>query len=444
MPKLHDFQREVIEGLSDLQRQGRGRRRAVVSLPTGAGKTRAVAEAAVQLVLAPDARPDGRAPLVLWVAQAEELCEQAIETFRAVWAHRGRAARPLRVLRLWGGHPSPSPRDNADPTLVVATIQTLAMRRELEALAWLRRPALVVIDECHHSVAPSYTELLRFVGAAVGSERRAEEPMLVGLSATPFRADDEESRRLSARYDRRVLPAPETQESLPKELVKRGVLAQAELTAAEVPFRADWPEQERFLELLEMYERLGRAAEGSGQEGETAADRERIGIELEQLLEGGNQCLALDERRNRMLIERIREHRARSVLLFANSLEHAERLAARLTLAGIPAAAVHGETDRGTRRYHIERFRAGELRVLCNYQLLSVGFDAPQVELVVISRLVFSRVRYMQMVGRGLRGPKNGGTERCEVLTLIDNIGRFPSLHPWHYAKEYFDRIGAG
>jgi superfamily II DNA or RNA helicase len=42
--------------------------------------------------------------------------------------------------------------------------------------------------------------------------------------------------------------------------------------------------------------------------------------------------------------------------------------------------------------------------VLCNHSVLSVGFDAPRTDMVLISRQVFSPVRYMQMVGRGLRG----------------------------------------
>ena len=40
--------------------------------------------------------------------------------------------------------------------------------------------------------------------------------------------------------------------------------------------------------------------------------------------------------------------------------------------------------------------------------------------MVFIARQVFSPVRYMQMVGRGLRGEKNGGTARCRIVTVVD------------------------
>jgi len=58
--------------------------------------------------------------------------------------------------------------------------------------------------------------------------------------------------------------------------------------------------------------------------------------------------------------------------------------------------------------------------------------------MVLIARQVFSPVRYMQMVGRGLRGVKNGGTDRCRIVTVIDNLDRFQVRHPYHYCKSYF------
>jgi superfamily II DNA or RNA helicase len=58
--------------------------------------------------------------------------------------------------------------------------------------------------------------------------------------------------------------------------------------------------------------------------------------------------------------------------------------------------------------------------------------------MVLISRAVLSPVRYMQMVGRGLRGEKNGGTARCRLVTVIDNLGRYANKHPYHFCARYF------
>lgn len=71
---LHDFQKGVLKSIKKLVRRGDVRRRAVISLPTGAGKTRVTVEAAIELVL----KPEGDRRSVLWIAQTGELCEQAV------------------------------------------------------------------------------------------------------------------------------------------------------------------------------------------------------------------------------------------------------------------------------------------------------------------------------------------------------------------------------
>ena len=61
--------------------------------------------------------------------------------------------------------------------------------------------------------------------------------------------------------------------------------------------------------------------------------------------------------------------------------------------------------------------------------------------MVLIARQVFSPVRYMQMVGRGLRGEKNGGTASCRIVTVVDNLGRFAGSAPYHYCRQYFSAM---
>ena len=97
-----------------------------------------------------------------------------------------------------------------------------------------------------------------------------------------------------------------------------------------------------------------------------------------------------------------------------------------------------GETPPHTRRDFIKRFQDGEIRVLCNYNVLTTGFDAPKTDMIFISRNIFSPVRYMQIVGRGLRGPANGGTERCRVVTVCDNLGRYDGKRAHHYFVKYY------
>jgi superfamily II DNA or RNA helicase len=410
--QLHDFQEDVLEGLRELLASSATRRRAVVSLPTGGGKTRVTVEGAVRLVLA----PDGNRRSVLWVAQTDELCEQAVQAFRQVWINHGAERTDLRIVRMWGGNPSPVMQESAKPVVVIASIQTLNSRMGGDRLGWLRQPGLVVVDECHHAITPSYSNLLRWLDAEAPRSGTAEkdQPPILGLSATPFRTDDEESRRLAKRFDQRWLPSD--QEELHARLCSQGVLAMADYEPLESGIGLVADEVERLARLQEPWE----------------------GLEFEKLLEDINQRLALDTQRTKRLLERIQTGAERAILFFANSVRHAEEMSARLNLAGIPAAAVSGDTPTVARRYFLDQFQCGDIRVLCNHSVLSTGFDAPKTDMVLIARQVFSPVRYMQMVGRGLRGEKNGGTARCRIVTVVDNLGRFQERHPYHYCQRYF------
>lgn len=412
LPQLHDFQKEVFDGLRELFADSTTRRRAVVSLPTGAGKTRVTVEAAVRLVLA----PSGADRSVVWVAQSDELCEQAVQAFRQVWVNLGAKGTDLRIVRLWGGNRNPVGQDPDRPVVVVASIQTLNYRFGAPELDWLRKPGLVVVDECHHAITPSYSELLRWLDMEAPRRGASEknEPPMVGLSATPFRSDDDESQRLARRFDKRWLPSD--QEQLYARLCAQGVLARPRYEPLESGVALTDEELERLGRLPERWE----------------------GLDFENLLEAINRRLAGDAHRNELLVECIGANAERAILFFTNSVAHAEEMAARLNLAGIPAAAISGDTPTAARRYFLDRFQDGQVRVLCNHTVLATGFDAPKTDMVLIARQVFSPVRYMQMVGRGLRGEKNGGTAHCRIVTVVDNLGRFQDRHPYHYCKQLY------
>lgn len=417
LPPLHDFQEDVFEGIEALLASGTARRRGVVSLPTGGGKTRVTVEAAVRLVLA----PCGDRRSVLWIAQMDELCEQAVQSFRQVWINIGAQRTDLRIVRLWGGNPNPSVQEPDKPVVVIASIQTLNSRMERDDLAWLQSPGLVVVDECHHAITPSYSNLLRWLDAEAprsGSDEK-DEPPIIGLSATPFRTDDAESRRLAKRFDNRWFPP--NQEELNRRLRLQGVLARPKYEALQSGASLLKEEMDRLEKMPEPWE----------------------GFDFENLLESINQRLAGDTARSQRLVDYIQKSDAGSILFFANSVLHSEEISARLNVAGIPAAAVSGKTPKVARRYFLDRFQKGEIRVLCNHSVLSTGFDAPRTDMVFIARQVFSPVRYMQMVGRGLRGEKNGGTEHCQIVTVTDNLGRFQERHPYHYCRRYFTNWGA-
>ncbi len=408
LPPLHDYQEKILSGLTDLFLSGSGRRRAVVSLPTGGGKTRVAAEAVVRLVLKGEGSEKRSA---LWIAQTDELCEQAVQCFRQLWVNIGTAGEELRVVRLWGGHSAlPVPPEDDEAIVVVASIQTINNRFDISGLSWLATPGVVVIDECHHAITKSYSALLRWLDVKTGSESDREvEPPILGLSATPWRGhDEEESARLAARFDRRWFPAD--QHVLYDSLRGIGVLSRLEYRPID------------YSKPISLSPADARHLEQFGELPDAVIER-----------------MAADPARNDLIIDAVLSTQATSILLFANSVAHAQYIAARLHLAGCPAAAVSGDTDRLARQHFVRRFRACEIRVLCNHSVLTTGFDAPRADMIVISRPVFSSVRYMQMVGRGLRGPTNGGTEKCDIVTVEDNILTYRDRLAYHYCRRFFE-----
>lgn len=83
--------------------------------------------------------------------------------------------------------------------------------------------------------------------------------------------------------------------------------------------------------------------------------------------------MAGSKERNEKLIERITLADEQSILVFANSVMHAEELAARLIYQGISAAAISGSTPATARRYFLNRFQSGEIRVICNHSVAGLA-----------------------------------------------------------------------
>jgi superfamily II DNA or RNA helicase len=151
-----------------------------------------------------------------------------------------------------------------------------------------------------------------------------------------------------------------------------------------------------------------------------------------------------DQRRMSILVKDIMSRDASwPVLVFTPNVLSAQVLAATLRYRGVEAASVSGQTGRQERRDIIDKFKLGELRVLTNCDLLIQGFDAPGVRALYIARPTFSPSAYIQMAGRGLRGPANGGKEECLIVDMADNFGDINELLGFHAYRDLWSEQGA-
>lgn len=384
LPPLHPFQDKAAQRIKSLLLSGGVNRRGLLSLPTGAGKTRVAVEAVIRTI-----RDDNIPGPILWVAQSDELCEQAVQSWNEVWSSVG-SRFPLRLNRLWASNEADE--WNSGPQVVIATMQKLQNVIDNPDYDWLKECTALIIDEAHLSTTPAYTAILKWLGTAKSSSRC---PVL-GLTATPFRGGEEETNRLAARYDHYRLDDGILGPEPYKTLQSMGVLAEVK---HEILKGVDIHLDERELRELKERRRLPSTA---------------------------NDRLGNNRARNREIIDAVKGMPDDwPVLLFAVSVENAKIIAAMLTAEGIVSAAISAETEAGARRFYIEKFRNREIRVLTNYGVLTTGFDAPAVRAIIVARPTFSPGVYQQMIGRGLRGPLNGGKVECLIVNVKDNFEKF-------------------
>ena len=406
LPPLHDFQRQVYLRLRRLLSDGTGEAR-FLSLPTGAGKTRAAVDTLCDH-LAEHAADGSHRNLVIWIAQSHELQEQAWECFRQAWQvpprgteRQKRRPEVLTLLRAWGGRRVDEIEIPDSPAVLIGGIAQLANWSKHHPDFFVQFPkkrlACVVIDEAHSLITKQHRLVLTALGLRAKHRWTVlhDSPPVLGLSATPWRSSNEEERSLQKYFQQRLL-TPKVLGSRPiATLQKRGVLS-----------RVRW-ERLRVTEITPMTRAQQRQYEKF---------HDLPGDYLEQL---GREY----ERNARILRRLQRLPKKAKCLVFACSVAHAETLTILLNrLCGEGSAAlVTAETTRAGRADAVYRFRADPtLRFICNVGVLALGFDAPRANVVCVTRPTASALLYEQMVGRGLRGPKNGGTARCLVLDVQD------------------------
>lgn len=381
---LHDYQQSALEKIRFLLRSNPGKAdKGLVELPTGAGKTRVAVQSIVEAFLDGDFQ---RTAPVLWVAQSVELCEQAVTTWSEVWRELS-DDRQLTICRFFESRKPEEP--DTELSVVVATEAMLAEHLNNDQFSWVFDPVAVVVDEAHRvATSTQFRDLFRRLG--VGPEQK-ERPLL-GLSATPYRGTSAEATaNLARRFGSRLIQT--LGDDPVRELQERGVLS-----------------------LVDHEVLPGVTIELTMEELEEARSRKRLSSTA-------LNRVAMDEMRTKGIVEDILARPADwKILVFMPSVLSAQVLSAVLNAEGVRSGSVSGRSSRRHRQRIVEEFRDGDLQVLVNCDLLTQGFDAPQVRALYVARPTLSQSFYVQMVGRGLRGPRNNGSERCLVVDLQDTI----------------------
>jgi DNA repair protein RadD len=347
---LRDYQRRDLTGIWGQFQQGC--RRLCYTLPTGGGKT-VVFTALVAWLAAKGYR-------IGIVVHRIELVTQTCDALAAAGLTFGVIARDCE--------------ENPEAPIQVAMAQTLARR-----LDRLKDVQLLVVDEAHHALAPTWLTIL---GAA-------PQAYLLGCTATPERLSGEGLKEV---FDA-LLTGP-----TPRELIDAGWLSDF---IVYVP--------KRLVELKGV-----RIVAGDYALGALAKKMNRAFVH-EDVLAEYNKHLA-----------------GRSAIAFCTNIKHSQTIARYFCDNGVRAVHLDGNTPRERRRAILAQLSSGEIQLVCNCSLIAEGLDIAAVCGVILLRPTKSLALYLQQVGRALRPLE--GKSRAVILDHAGNVFRHGLLdveHEW-------------
>lgn len=376
---LFKHQRDLMWKVNSYVSAGRP---VVLHMPTGSGKTR------TSMHLVAHYLKEQEPGLVLWLASTSELLEQAADTFGDAWEKLGN--RECNVYRVWGNKSIDFSK--MEDGIVVSGFQKLTSLWKTDPVDVLRLAAkvsLVVVDEAHQAVAPTYKDLIdRFLLTG----RRG---VLVGLTATPGRTWDDitKDQELADFFSQnKVSLDVDGWENPVSYLIEQGYLARP--TFKKLNYESTKAPGDRKYNLDDF---------SSSELDHIASDQDRnvqIIKEVERMVETGHK----------------------RIIVFCASVYHCKIVSHMLRGLSFNSEYIHGGTDDERRKRTIKNFKSRDniAKVLCNFGVLTTGFDAPQTSAAIIARPTKSLVLFSQMVGRAIRGEKAGGNREAEIVTIVD------------------------
>lgn len=327
-------------------------------VPTAGGKTPIMASICKDSVVLWGGR-------VLILAHVKELLEQTADKLHIVCPEVN-----------FGIYSAGLNRRDTDHPVIIASIQSVYRRAcELDAFD------LVMVDEAH-LIPPEGDGMYRHFLA----DAKVINPNLriIGFTATPFR-------------------------------MKTGTICTPDGFLNHICFEVGVRELIRDGYLCPLITKAGKTKADTSElhvrGGEFVAD------EVEDLMDQDNLVSAACAE----IVQQMQDRKA--CLIFASGIRHGEHILRVMAGEhGIDCGFVTGDTPTKVRDDILAKFRAGDLKYLVNVNVLTTGFDAPQIDCVALVRPTMSPGLYYQMVGRGFR--LHPGKQNCLVLDFGGNVLR--------------------
>ena len=250
----------------------------------------------------------------------------------------------------------------------------------------------LVVDEAHHAVAPVLKRVIQYFNTE----------FTIGLTATDQRPDKKKLETVFGTYS--------TSLSL-KEAMEKEVVAKANVYRIETNIDLS---QVRF------------------------NGKDYVNADLEKRIRVTS--------RNELIVSVLEEYFTsgeaglRQGVIFCVNVNHANEMAKLLNNAGMTAASYTGQTKNSTEL--MEDFKQKRIRFLCACNMISEGWDYPELGILVMARPTLSKVLYLQQIGRGLR--KTDVKKNVIVIDVVDEYGAMVKACNMHsiFANPYYVPFG--
>lgn len=357
MIELRDYQSEAVSKIR--QSMASGNRKVIYHAATGSGKTATSSDIAT--------RACSLGKKVLFLANRRELIHQAENTLSEFGLDCG--------IIMAGVEP------NLSANIQIASMQTYIRRMDLDELRfnkWWHEADLIITDECHSSISPSFQKILK----------NYDTSFVLGLTATPCRGD---GRGLGEFYDDII------------STIDISKLIEQEYLVPVRYFAPHTPNLEGLKTVAGDYEKkeLGKRVNTVKLVGDIY----------------DNWSIICPER---------------PTIIFATNVAHSIFIKETFLKHGVAIEHVDAKTPTEERKLALDDLKKGRLQVITNVGILCEGFDFPAASCICLARPTKSLGLYIQMGGRGLR-PSEGKSD-CIVLDFsgcMENHGKLEWDREW-------------
>lgn len=390
---LYDFQEDAVHALKKFFVDD-DKKAGFLVMPTGSGKTRVATYFLLRDMVS-------RGYQVVWLTHRSMLIEQTADAFflsSTLVKLADKSRSKMKMVCVSGQHSTVKALEQDDDVMILG-VQSIC-RNTVYFPAVLGPKVIIVVDESHHTLAPSYRRTIEAI------RKISPTAKLLGLTATPVRISEEGTNRLMALFDGQII------HSVPmSKLIADGSLATPHYMPVQtnLNFETDITIDER-----SYIKKWGELAPSL----------------VEKI---ANTC-----ERNELIVNTYLKQKAKfgKTLVFALNATHCISLCEEFQKHKISCDYIYCAHPGNEEK--IERFKNGLLDVLVNINVLTEGSDVPDIQTVFLTRPTTSDVLLMQMIGRGMRGKSFGGTE---TVNIVDFCDKWTSFTRWLNPKFLFEEV---